>query len=195
VTDPCAVHRVSARASAEVEPVEEVDEIHEVAVRRLDPDLPLPDYAHAGDAGADLRARVDVTLEPGQRVLVPTGIALALPPGHAGFVHPRSGLAARHGISIVNAPGTIDEGYRGEVLVNLVNLDPSEPFTVRRGDRIAQLVVQRVARARFVEVDSLDTTRRGDTGHGSTGGFGAGGPGTAVTGLTETAGPDAATPG
>jgi dUTP pyrophosphatase len=141
-------------------------------VRRLDPDLPLPGYAHAGDAGADLCARTDVTIAPGERVLVPTGVALALPPGHAGFVHPRSGLAARHGISIVNAPGTVDEGYRGEILVNLVNLDPREPFTVRRGDRIAQLVVQRVERVRFVAADSLDETSRGDTGHGSTGGFG-----------------------
>lgn len=145
-----------------------------VPVRRLDPELPLPSYAHPGDAGADLRARVDVTIQPGERVLVPTGVALALPPGHAGFVHPRSGLAARHGISIVNAPGTVDEGYRGEILVNLVNLDPSEPFAVRRGDRIAQLVVQRVEQVRFLEVDSLDETTRGDTGHGSTGGFGPG---------------------
>ncbi len=104
---------------------------------------------------------MDVTIEPGERVLVPTGVALALPPGHAGFVHPRSGLAARHGISIVNAPGTVDEGYRGEILVNLVNLDRCEPFTVRRGDRIAQLVVQRVERVTFVEVDSLDETGRG----------------------------------
>lgn len=143
-----------------------------VHVRILDEGLPLPAYAHPGDAGADLVSRVDVTIEPGERVLVPTGIAIALPPGHAGFVHPRSGLAARHGISIVNAPGTVDEGYRGEILVNLVNLDASEAFTVRRGDRIAQLVVQPVVHARFSAVDSLDDTSRGDTGHGSTGGFG-----------------------
>ena len=180
MTDPCAVPG---------------DPDVEVAVLRLDPGLPLPAYAHPGDAGADLCARVDVTIEPGQRALVPTGLALALPPGHAGFVHPRSGLAARHGISIVNAPGTIDEGYRGEVLVNLVNLDPTEPFTVRRGDRIAQLVVQRVALARFVDADSLDETRRGDTGHGSTGGFGTGGPDTGVAGPAAPAGRDAATPG
>ena len=115
-------------------------------VRRLDPDLPVPGYAHPGDAGADLMPASDVTLEPGERALVPTGVALALPGGHAGFVHPRSGLATRHGITIVNAPGTVDAGYRGEILVNLVNLDPAEPFTVRRGDRIAQLVVQEVSR-------------------------------------------------
>ncbi len=155
-----------------------------VPVLRLDTGLDLPAYAHPGDAGADLCSRVEVTIEPGERVLVPTGMALALPPGHAGFVHPRSGLAARHGISIVNAPGTIDEGYRGEILVNLINLDPREAFTVRRGDRIAQLVVQRVERVVFVEVDSLDETSRGDTGHGSTGGFGAGGDGSPHVGDT-----------
>ena len=141
-------------------------------VRRLDPDLPMPSYAHPGDAGADLHAARDATLAPGERVLVPTGIALALPDGYVGLVHPRSGLAARHGITIVNAPGTVDAGYRGEILVNLVNLDPSEAFTVRRGDRIAQLVVQQVAVADFVEVDSLEDTSRGDTGHGASGGFG-----------------------
>ena len=144
----------------------------DVAVRRLDPDVPLPSYAHPGDAGADLLARVDVTLGPGERALVPTGIAVALPEGYAGFTHPRSGMAARHGITIVNAPGTIDAGYRGEILVNLVNLDPSEPFVVRRGDRIAQLVVQRVAESVFVEVDSLPDSSRGETGHGASGGFG-----------------------
>lgn len=143
-----------------------------VPLRRLDLDLPLPSYAHDGDAGADLHAATDVTLAPGERTLVPTGVALALPDGYVGLVHPRSGLAARHGITIVNAPGTVDSGYRGEVLVNLVNLDPREPFTVRRGDRIAQLVVQEVARAEFIEVDSLEDTSRGDTGHGSSGGFG-----------------------
>jgi dUTP pyrophosphatase len=143
-----------------------------VPVLRLDPDLPLPGYAHPGDAGADLLARVDITLAPGERALVPTGIALALPDGHVGFVVPRSGLAARHGITTVNAPGTVDAGYRGEIMVNLVNLDPHDTFTVRRGDRIAQLVIQPVVRARLLEVDSLDETSRGDTGHGSTGGFG-----------------------
>ena len=141
-------------------------------IRRLDPGLPLPGYAHPGDAGADLHAASEVTLEPGQRALVPTGIALAIPEGYVGLVHPRSGLAARHGISIVNAPGTVDAGYRGEVLVNLVNLDPREAFTVRRGDRIAQLLVQEVAVVAFEEVDSLPDTSRGDTGHGASGGFG-----------------------
>jgi dUTP pyrophosphatase len=154
-----------------------------VEIRRLDPDLPLPAYAHPGDAGADLRAAQDVTLGPGERALVPTGVAVALPVGYVGLVHPRSGLAARHGISIVNAPGTVDAGYRGEVLVNLVNLDTHEPFTVRRGDRIAQLVVQRVAVAEFTEVDSLSETVRGDTGHGASGGFGTA-PDATTEGLT-----------
>jgi len=143
-----------------------------VQTRRLDPSLPMPSYAHPGDAGADLVSRVDVTLAPGQRVLVPTGLAIALPEGYAAFTHPRSGLAARHGITIVNAPGTVDAGYRGEILVNLVNLDPQEPFEVRRGDRIAQLVVQRVAEVDFVDVDSLPESSRGETGHGASGGFG-----------------------
>ena len=144
-----------------------------VPLRRLDPGLPVPAYAHPGDAGVDLHAAADQTLEPGERALVPTGVALALPQGYVGLVHPRSGLAARHGITIVNAPGTVDAGYRGEILVNLVNLDPREPFTVRRGDRIGQLVVQQVATVQFIEVDSLDETSRGDTGHGASGGFGA----------------------
>lgn len=144
----------------------------EVALRRLDEGLPVPAYAHHDDAGADLYARAEATLAPGERTLVPTGVAIALPEGYAAFTHPRSGLAARHGITIVNAPGTIDAGYRGEILVNLVNLDRHEPFTVRRGDRIAQLVVQEVARAVFVESDSLPDSARGDTGHGASGGFG-----------------------
>jgi dUTP pyrophosphatase len=143
-----------------------------IELHRLDPGLPVPRYAHPGDAGADLHSAVELTLEPGERSLVPTGVALAIPDGWVGLVHPRSGLAARHGISMVNAPGTVDAGYRGEVLVNLVNLDPREAFTIRRGDRIAQLVVQQVGRAAFVEVDSLDATPRGDTGHGASGGFG-----------------------
>jgi dUTP pyrophosphatase len=143
-----------------------------VQVRRLDPGLPPPAYAHPGDAGADLRSARDVTLGPGERALVPTGVAIALPVGYVGLVHPRSGLAARHGISIVNAPGTVDAGYRGEILVNLVNLDAREAFTVRRGDRIAQLVVQQVALVEFTEVDSLSDSARGETGHGASGGFG-----------------------
>jgi dUTP pyrophosphatase len=147
-----------------------LSDVVSVQIHRLDPALPLPAYAHPGDAGADLTSRVDVTLAPGQRVLVPTGIAVALPEGYAAFTHPRSGLAARHGITIVNAPGTLDAGYRGEILVNLVNLDPREPFTVRRGDRIAQLVVQPVVRARFVPVAELSDSERGAGGHGSTGG-------------------------
>ncbi len=140
-----------------------------VPVVRLDPDLPLPGYAHPGDAGADLHTTVDVVLAPGERALVPTGIALALPEGYVGLVHPRSGLAARHGVSIVNTPGTVDAGYRGEVKVLLVNLDPTEPVELRRGERIAQLVVQRVERAAFVEVDALPDSARGSGGYGSTG--------------------------
>ncbi|MGA4507589.1 dUTP diphosphatase [Propionibacteriaceae bacterium G1746] len=142
----------------------------ELQVHQLDPDLPLPGYAHPGDAGADLYARVDVHLAPGERQLVPTGIALAIPAGYAGFVHPRSGLAARHGLGMVNAPGVIDAGYRGEILVNLVNHDPLTPIHLRRGDRIAQLVVQAVVTPRFTAVDALDQTTRGTGGHGSSGG-------------------------
>ncbi|WP_028658716.1 dUTP diphosphatase [Nocardioides insulae] len=145
-----------------------------VPLVRLDRELPLPAYAHPGDAGADLRTTVDVTLAPGERVLVPTGVALALPEGYVGLIHPRSGLAARHGLSIVNAPGTVDAGYRGEVKVLLVNLDPREPVDLQRGDRIAQIVVQRVEQAHFVEVQALPDSVRGDGGYGSTGGFGAG---------------------
>ncbi|MGH3509117.1 MAG: dUTP diphosphatase [Nocardioidaceae bacterium] len=145
----------------------------QIAITRLDPDVPLPAYAHPGDAGADLTTTVDVRLEPGERALVPTGIAIALPEGYVGLVHPRSGLAARAGLSIVNAPGTVDAGYRGEIRVALVNLDPREPVQLRRGDRIAQLVVQRVEYARFLEVDALPESRRGAGGYGSTGGFSA----------------------
>jgi dUTP pyrophosphatase len=152
----------------------------EVAVRRLDREQPLPAYAHPGDAGADLVAAEDAVLPPGGRATIRTGLAIAVPAGYAAFVHPRSGLAARHGITIVNTPGTIDAGYRGEVGVILLNTDATEPFTVRRGDRIAQLVVQPVARASFVPTDELppldprqwgDGTR-GAGGFGSTGGFG-----------------------
>lgn len=144
----------------------------EVAIRRLDAGLPLPSYAHPGDAGADLHSTVDLTLAPGERALVPTGIALALPDGYVALVHPRSGLAARHGVSIVNAPGTVDAGYRGEIKVMLINHDPVEAVHLRRGDRVAQLVLQRFERARFVEVDQLPDSARGGGGYGSTGGFG-----------------------
>ena len=148
-----------------------------VEVRRLDREVPLPSYAHPGDAGADLSTTVDVRLEPGERALVPTGIGIALPDGYVALVHPRSGLAARCGVSIVNAPGTVDAGYRGEIKVMLINLDPREAVVLARGDRIAQLVVQQVERARFIEVDELPASVRGAGGHGSTGGFAAGGPG------------------
>jgi dUTP pyrophosphatase len=143
----------------------------EISIKRLDGGLPLPSYAHPGDAGADLYAAADVTLEPGERALVPTGIALALPEGYVALVHPRSGLAARHGISVVNSPGTIDAGYRGEVKVCLVNTDLHDAFAVRRGDRIAQLVIQRFETAAFVEAEDLPDSARGDGGYGSTGGF------------------------
>jgi dUTP pyrophosphatase len=141
----------------------------DIQITRLDPDVPVPGYAHPGDAGADLTTTVDVTLAPGERAMVPTGIAVALPDGYVALVHPRSGLAARHGLSIVNTPGTIDAGYRGEIKVLLINLDPVEPVTLSRGDRIAQLVVQRFERARFVEVGVLPDSRRGAGGYGSTG--------------------------
>jgi dUTP pyrophosphatase len=143
----------------------------DVLLRRLDPGLPAPAYAHPGDAGADLMTAVDIELGPGERALVPTGIAIALPDGYAAFVHPRSGLAARAGVGVVNAPGTVDAGYRGEVKVVLVNHDPARAVRLARGDRIAQLVVQRVECARFREVDLLPGSARGEGGHGSTGGF------------------------
>jgi dUTP pyrophosphatase len=144
----------------------------EVLLQRLDPLLPAPGYAHPGDAGADLMSTVDVVLEPGERQTVPTGVAIALPIGFVGLIHPRSGLAARNGLTIVNAPGTVDAGYRGEIRVTLLNTDRSVPVQLRRGDRIAQLVVQRVSRAVFVEVDDLPESARGVGGFGSTGGFG-----------------------
>ena len=138
-------------------------------VQRLDPDLPLPSYAHAGDAGLDLFSREDVSLEPGERAVIATGVAVALPRGCVGLVHPRSGLAARAGLSLVNAPGTIDEGYRGEIKVIAVNLDTSSPVQISRGERIAQLVVQRVENVAVVEVETLDETARGSSGFGSSG--------------------------
>ena len=142
----------------------------DVPVLRLDPDLPLPDYAKPGDAGADLVAREDAVLAAGGgRALVGTGIALALPEGYAGFVQPRSGLALRHGVTCLNTPGLIDAGYRDEIKVLLVNTDPAEPYTVRRGERIAQLVIQRVEHAEFVPVDELGASERGTGGFGHTG--------------------------
>nr|WP_121437631.1 dUTP diphosphatase [Actinomadura pelletieri] len=146
----------------------------DVLIRRLDPGLPLPRYAHPGDAGADLVAAVDVRLPPGERAVVPTGMAIALPDGYAAFIHPRSGLGARLGVTIVNAPGTVDAGYRGEIKVTLLNTDPRATVSLRRGDRIAQMVVQRVERAVFHEVAELPGSARGTDGFGSTGGFGRG---------------------
>lgn len=142
----------------------------DVPVRVLDAELGLPHRARAGDAGLDLCARTDVLLEPGARALVGTGLALALPPGTVGLVHPRSGLAARAGVTVLNAPGTVDAGYRGEVVVCLVNHDPAEAVQVRRGDRIAQLLVQRVEDVRLVPVEELPASERGEQGHGSSGG-------------------------
>ena len=143
----------------------------DIALKMLDPDLPVPSYAHEGDAGADLCAREDVTLAPGQRVLVPTGVSLALPLGYVGLIHPRSGLATKHGLTVVNAPGTVDAGYRGELKVTLLNTDASTPIVLKRGDRIAQLVIQKVERAHFIQVQDLDESARGAGGFGSTGGF------------------------
>ena len=143
----------------------------EVLLRRLDPELPPPAYAHPGDAGADLYAREDVTLAPGERAVVGSGVAIALPEGYAAFVHPRSGLAATYGVTIVNTPGTVDAGYRGEIKICLLNTDRDHPVHFTRGDRIAQLVVQRVAVAAFTEVPELPTSARGVGGYGSTGGI------------------------
>lgn len=142
-----------------------------IRVRRLHPAALLPSYSRPGDAGADLASVTTVTLAPGERALVPTGVAVALPEGLVGLVHPRSGLAAKHGLSIVNAPGTVDSGYRGEILVNLINLDREHRVTIHPGDRIAQLVIQHYVAGEFEETDSLPASDRGDTGHGSTGGL------------------------
>jgi dUTP pyrophosphatase len=146
-----------------------------VLIQRLDPGLPVPGRAHPGDAGADLFAAADVELAPGQRAVVPTGVAIALPDGYAAFVHPRSGLASRYGVTIVNAPGTVDAGYRGEIRVTLLNTDADTPVRFQRGDRIAQLVVQRVEYPVFHEVERLPGSARGDGGFGSTGGHAAAG--------------------
>ena len=154
----------------------------DVLITRLDPGVPLPSYAQPGDAGADLVAAEDVDLAPGERAVVGTGIAIALPAGYAAFVHPRSGLAAKHGVMVVNAPGTIDEGYRGEIKVILLNTDPVRPVSFRRGDRIAQLVVQRVEDVTFCEVAVLPGSARAEGGFGSTGGHAGGLPAGAITG-------------
>jgi dUTP pyrophosphatase len=141
----------------------------QVLITRLDPSVPLPVYAKGGDAGADIVARVDVTLQPGERALVPTGIAIALPDGYVALVHPRSGLAIKHGVTMVNAPGTVDAGYRGELQCIMINHDPQQAITFHKGDRIAQLVIQKVERAEFVEVSDLPGSGRGTGGFGSTG--------------------------
>ena len=141
----------------------------QVLITRLDPDLPLPRYAKGGDAGADIVSRIDITLAPGERALVPTGIAIALPDGYVALVHPRSGLAIKHGVTMVNAPGTVDAGYRGELQIILINHDRNEAVSFKRGDRIAQLVIQKVERAEFVEVHDLPGSGRGSGGFGSTG--------------------------
>ncbi|GAB4286576.1 MAG: dUTP diphosphatase [Coriobacteriia bacterium] len=138
-------------------------------IKRIDPDLPLPRYAHEGDAGLDLYAAADVTLAPFERALVPTGVAVAIPEGHAGFVQPRSGLAIRQGLSLVNTPGLIDSHYRGEIKVIAINLDPMTPVVINRGDKIAQLVIQPVDRVELTEREVLDETVRGEGGFGSTG--------------------------
>lgn len=142
-----------------------------VELKMLDEGIEAPSYAHVGDAGADLRSTIDFHLEPGERKLIPTGVALALPLGTVGLIHPRSGLAAKHGLTVVNAPGTIDAGYRGEISVCLLNTDREKAIDLKRGDRIAQLVIQRVEIAEFQLVDVLDETVRGAGGFGSTGGF------------------------
>lgn len=141
----------------------------QVLITRLDPDLPLPTYAKGGDAGADIYSRIDFTLAPGERALIPTGIAIALPDGYVALVHPRSGLAIKHGVTMVNAPGTVDAAYRGELQCILINHDPEAHVTFKRGDRIAQLVFQKVERADFIEVEALPGSGRGDGGFGSTG--------------------------
>ena len=150
----------------------------QIDITLVDEGMAPPTYAHASDAGADLCSAIDFTLEPFERRVVPTGIAIALPAGHAGFVHPRSGLSSRHGVTVVNAPGTIDSGYRGEVKVPLINLDPKVPMRISRGDRIAQLIIREVRQADFRVGDSLDDSDRGAGGFGSTGGV--------VTGLGNT---------
>jgi dUTP pyrophosphatase len=158
--------------------MEQDGHVLDVLIQRLDPELPLPSYAHPGDAGADLCTTVDAKLAPGERAILPTGVAIALPDGYAAFVHPRSGLAARCGVSIVNTPGTVDAGYRGEIKIILINLDPRNDVVLHRGDRIAQVVFQKVEKARFHEVAELPGSHRGDGGFGSTGTGNGGSAGT-----------------
>ena len=141
----------------------------QILITRLDESIPLPVYAKGGDAGADIVSRIDITLNPGERALVPTGISIALPDGYAAFVHPRSGLAIKHGVTMVNAPGTVDAGFRGELQCIMINHDPHQAITFKKGDRIAQLVIQKVERAEFVEVRDLPGSGRGTDGFGSTG--------------------------
>jgi dUTP pyrophosphatase len=145
----------------------------QVLVHRLDPDVSLPCYAQPGDAGADIGTTIDALIEPGERAVLPTGLSIALPDGYAAFVHPRSGLAARAGMTLLNAPGTVDSGYRGEIKLVVINHDPRRALVLHRGDRIAQLVIQRVEHAVFVEVGELPGSQRGAGGHGSTGGAAA----------------------
>jgi dUTP pyrophosphatase len=140
-----------------------------VLIKRLDPDLPLPSYAKPGDAGADIYSRIDIELNPGERKLIPTGIAIALPPGFAAFVHPRSGRAIKEGLGMVNAPGTVDAAYRGELQVILINHDSQNSISIKRGERIAQLVIQKVEHAEFIELEELPGSSRGASGFGSTG--------------------------
>lgn len=140
-----------------------------IKIRKIDKSVSIPEYAHDGDAGSDLRSSIDVEIKPGERILVPTGIAVQIPKGYAGFVQPRSGLALKHGISVLNTPGLIDSKYRGEIKVILINLDERKPFIINKGDRVAQLVIQNITEADFVEVNELDETIRGDGGFGSTG--------------------------
>jgi dUTP pyrophosphatase len=144
----------------------------EILITRLDSSVPLPSYAKPGDAGADLTSRIDVTLQPGERTLVPTGISIALPNGYVALVHPRSGLAIKHGVTMVNSPGTVDAGFRGELQIILINHDPKVAISFKKGDRIAQLVIQRVEHAEFIEVKTLPGSDRGSGGFGSTGGKG-----------------------
>ncbi|WP_231728562.1 dUTP diphosphatase [Arthrobacter sp. EPSL27] len=170
----------SAQPEAELDTEQETQQTAEcgtptltVQLKMLDDGLEPPSYAHPGDAGADLRAREDVRLEPGERRLVPTGVSIALPDGFVALIHPRSGLATKHGLTVVNAPGTVDAGYRGEIAVTLLNTDSRHAIDLKRGDRIAQMVIQRVEYARFVPVQELSGSVRGGGGFGSTGGFGA----------------------